>query len=112
MIELLHQGGARRFLRCPCRLPFRQLQRWNREFLLSGQVQGHRDGFGFLIRDDGGQDLVLAVNLSVRQFTQPGLVETVEDAVAASGIDMRLTPRWVRSLGHEISRSPGTMTTR
>jgi ribonuclease R len=27
--------------------------------LLSGQVQGHRDGFGFLIRDDGGQDLVL-----------------------------------------------------
>jgi ribonuclease R len=28
--------------------------------LLSGQVQGHRDGFGFLIRDDGGQDLVLS----------------------------------------------------
>jgi ribonuclease R len=28
--------------------------------LLSGQVQGHRDGYGFLIRDDGGQDLVLA----------------------------------------------------
>jgi len=27
--------------------------------LLSGQVQGHRDGFGFLLRDDGGQDLVL-----------------------------------------------------
>ncbi len=27
--------------------------------LLSGQVQGHRDGFGFLIRDDGGPDLVL-----------------------------------------------------
>jgi ribonuclease R len=27
--------------------------------LLSGQVQGHRDGFGFLIRDDGGQDVVL-----------------------------------------------------
>jgi ribonuclease R len=27
--------------------------------LLSGQVQGHRDGFGFLIRDDAGQDLVL-----------------------------------------------------
>ena len=24
--------------------------------LISGQVQGHRDGFGFLIRDDGGQD--------------------------------------------------------
>lgn len=28
--------------------------------LLSGQVQGHRDGFGFLIRDDGGPDLVLS----------------------------------------------------
>jgi len=28
--------------------------------LLSGQVQGHRDGYGFLVRDDGGQDLVLA----------------------------------------------------
>jgi ribonuclease R len=27
--------------------------------LLSGQVQGHRDGFGFLIRDDGGPDLAL-----------------------------------------------------
>ena len=27
--------------------------------LLSGQVQGHRDGFGFLIRDDAGPDLVL-----------------------------------------------------
>lgn len=28
--------------------------------LLSGKVQGHRDGYGFLIRDDGGPDLVLA----------------------------------------------------
>ncbi|MBC8120061.1 MAG: ribonuclease R, partial [Burkholderiaceae bacterium] len=28
--------------------------------LLSGQVQGHRDGFGFLIRDDGAADLVLS----------------------------------------------------
>ena len=28
--------------------------------LLSGQVQGHRDGFGFLIRDDAGADLVLS----------------------------------------------------
>jgi ribonuclease R len=27
--------------------------------LVSGQVQGHRDGFGFLIRDDGGPDLAL-----------------------------------------------------
>jgi len=30
-----------------------------RAHLLSGQVQGHRDGFGFLLRDDGGPDLVL-----------------------------------------------------
>ena len=30
-----------------------------RAHLLSGRVQGHRDGFGFLIRDDGGPDLVL-----------------------------------------------------
>ncbi|HUN94564.1 MAG TPA: ribonuclease R [Burkholderiaceae bacterium] len=27
--------------------------------LLSGRVQGHRDGFGFLIRDDGGPDALL-----------------------------------------------------
>jgi ribonuclease R len=27
--------------------------------LLSGKVQGHRDGYGFLIRDDGGPDLAL-----------------------------------------------------
>lgn len=27
--------------------------------LISGQVQGHRDGFGFLLRDDGGPDLML-----------------------------------------------------
>ncbi len=28
--------------------------------LLSGKVQGHRDGYGFLIPDDGGPDLVLS----------------------------------------------------
>ncbi len=33
-------------------------------------------------------------------------------AVAASGIDMRLTPSRARSLGQEISRSPGTRTKR
>ncbi len=27
---------------------------------ISGRVQGHRDGFGFLIRDDGGPDLYLS----------------------------------------------------
>jgi ribonuclease R len=28
--------------------------------LISGQVQGHREGYGFLVRDDDGQDLVLS----------------------------------------------------
>jgi len=28
--------------------------------LLSGKVQGHRDGYGFMLRDDGGPDLVLS----------------------------------------------------
>ncbi|MGI4813848.1 MAG: ribonuclease R [Janthinobacterium lividum] len=28
---------------------------------IAGRVQGHRDGFGFLIRDDGGEDLFLPV---------------------------------------------------
>ncbi|MCK9512930.1 MAG: ribonuclease R [Pigmentiphaga sp.] len=27
---------------------------------IAGRVQGHRDGFGFLVRDDGGQDLFLS----------------------------------------------------
>src|SRR5690606_4511647 len=27
--------------------------------LISGRVQGHRDGFGFLMPDDGGEDLFL-----------------------------------------------------
>ena len=31
----------------------------SRANLLSGKVQGHRDGYGFLIRDDAGPDLVL-----------------------------------------------------
>ncbi len=30
-----------------------------RAHLISGTVQGHRDGFGFLLRDDGGPDLVI-----------------------------------------------------
>lgn len=32
----------------------------SRANLIAGQVQGHRDGFGFLIREDGGPDLVLS----------------------------------------------------
>src|SRR5512132_651833 len=28
--------------------------------LIRGRVQGHPDGFGFLVRDEGGQDLFLA----------------------------------------------------
>ncbi len=30
------------------------------EELIRGRVQGHKDGFGFLIPDEGGQDLILA----------------------------------------------------
>jgi hypothetical protein len=33
-------------------------------------------------------------------------------AVAASGIDIRLTPSSARSFGQEICRSPGTSTNR
>ncbi len=32
----------------------------NQTEFIAGRVQGHRDGFGFLIRDDRGQDLFLA----------------------------------------------------
>ena len=36
--------------------------------------------------------------------------DTAFFAAAASGMESRLTPRWARSLGQEISRSPGTST--
>ncbi|NGM88088.1 ribonuclease R [Parapusillimonas sp. SGNA-6] len=32
----------------------------NRSDFIAGRVQGHRDGFGFLLRDDGGPDLFLS----------------------------------------------------
>ncbi len=32
----------------------------NKLDFISGRVQGHRDGFGFLLRDDGGPDLFLS----------------------------------------------------
>lgn len=32
----------------------------NKLQFIAGKVQGHRDGFGFLLRDDGGQDLFLS----------------------------------------------------
>ena len=32
----------------------------NKLDFVAGRVQGHRDGFGFLLRDDGGQDLFLS----------------------------------------------------
>ncbi len=32
----------------------------NKLDFIPGRVQGHRDGFGFLLRDDGGQDLFLS----------------------------------------------------
>ncbi|HBI83950.1 MAG TPA: ribonuclease R, partial [Alcaligenaceae bacterium] len=32
----------------------------NKLDFVAGRVQGHRDGFGFLLRDDGGQDIFLS----------------------------------------------------
>ncbi len=42
----------------------------------------------------------------------PRSYPVTSSAVAASGIESRLTPRCARSFGHEISRSPGTSTKR
>jgi ribonuclease R len=54
--------------------------------LLSGQVQGHRDGFGFLIRDDRGPDVVLSE-------TEMGkLVHGDRATVRITGVDRRGRP--------------------
>ena len=43
-----------------------QIKRWNEELAswkppkLAGRVQGHPDGFGFLVPDDGSDDLFLS----------------------------------------------------
>ena len=37
-----------------------QLVAANKTDFIAGRVQGHRDGFGFLLRDDGGPDLFLS----------------------------------------------------
>ncbi|MCS7101171.1 MAG: ribonuclease R [Burkholderiaceae bacterium] len=71
--ELFAQLGAPEHLRERFEAELAQLEREGRVIrnragllllaaranLLSGQVQGHRDGYGFLLRDDGGPDLVL-----------------------------------------------------
>ena len=42
--------------------PQGRLQICNNTHFITGVVQGHRDGFGFLIPDEGGQDLFLSPN--------------------------------------------------
>ncbi len=54
--------------------------------LLSGQVQGHRDGFGFLIRDDKGPDVVLS------ESEMSKLVHGDRALVRVSGTDRRGRP--------------------
>ncbi len=54
--------------------------------LLAGQVQGHRDGFGFLIRDDGGPDVVLS------QLEMSKLVHGDRALVRVTGTDRRGRP--------------------
>lgn len=54
--------------------------------LLSGQVQGHRDGFGFLIRDDRGPDVVLS------EAEMSKLVHGDRALVRVTGVDRRGRP--------------------
>ena len=54
--------------------------------LLSGQVQGHRDGFGFLIRDDRGPDVVLS------EAEMSKLVHGDRALVRVTGADRRGRP--------------------
>jgi ribonuclease R len=54
--------------------------------LLAGQVQGHRDGFGFLIRDDRGPDVVLS------EAEMSKLVHGDRALVRVTGVDRRGRP--------------------
>jgi ribonuclease R len=54
--------------------------------LLPGQVQGHRDGFGFLIRDDRGPDVVLS------EAEMSKLVHGDRALVRVTGVDRRGRP--------------------
>jgi len=54
--------------------------------LLSGHVQGHRDGFGFLIRDDRGPDVVLS------ETEMSKLVHGDRALVRVTGVDRRGRP--------------------
>jgi ribonuclease R len=57
-----------------------------RAHLLPGQVQGHRDGFGFLIRDDRGPDVVLS------ESEMSKLVHGDRALVRVTGTDRRGRP--------------------
>jgi len=54
--------------------------------LLPGQVQGHRDGYGFLIRDDRGPDVVLS------EAEMSKLVHGDRALVRVTGVDRRGRP--------------------
>jgi len=54
--------------------------------LVPGQVQGHRDGFGFLIRDDRGPDVVLS------EAEMSKLVHGDRALVRITGVDRRGRP--------------------
>jgi len=54
--------------------------------LLPGQVQGHRDGYGFLIRDDRGPDVVLS------ESEMSKLVHGDRALVRVTGVDRRGRP--------------------
>ncbi|HYA75347.1 MAG TPA: ribonuclease R [Burkholderiaceae bacterium] len=54
--------------------------------LVSGQVQGHRDGFGFLIRDDHGPDVMLS------ESEMSKLMHGDRALVRVTGIDRRGRP--------------------
>ncbi len=54
--------------------------------LLPGQVQGHRDGYGFLIRDDRGPDIVLS------EAEMSKLVHGDRALVRVTGMDRRGRP--------------------
>jgi len=54
--------------------------------LLTGKVSGHRDGFGFVIRDDGGDD----VYLSAREMRP--LFDGDRVAIKIIGVDRRGKP--------------------
>ena len=84
----------------------------NKSDFVAGRVQGHRDGFGFLLRDDGGPDLFLSPRemLKVlhgdRVLAKPdGLYRGKPEAVIVEVVERRtdrLVGRFLREHGATI----------